>query len=232
MLSKALLLNTALAVSSFAAPMELVERQSSCPKVHIFGARETTAPAGYGSAGTFVNLILNAYPGSTAEAINYPAAGNTNAAYASSVQAGVQAVYNQVSAFAAKCPNTALVLVGYSQGAEIEDDALCGGGDPNQGVTNTAATIANFNIKAVIWAGDPRFTPGESFHVGSATAGGFDQRPSSQTSCGKFNSLIQSYCDASDPYCSNGNNAATHQGYGSEYGQAALNFVKSKIPVS
>jgi acetylxylan esterase len=196
---------------------------------HIFGARETTAPAGYGSAGTFVNEILNAYPGSTAEAINYPAAGNSDAAYASSVQAGVKAVTSQVSSFASKCPSTQLVLVGYSQGAQIEDDALCGGGDTNDGISSTAATISQYNIKAVIWAGDPRFTPGESFHVGSATNGGFDKRPSGQTSCGKFNSLIQSYCDATDPYCSNGNNPATHQGYGSEYGSQALAFVKSKL---
>lgn len=53
------------------APLE--ERQSSCPNVHVFGARETTAPAGYGSSSTVVNLVLNAYPGSTAEAISYPA---------------------------------------------------------------------------------------------------------------------------------------------------------------
>jgi len=51
----------------------LEERQSSCPNVHVFGARETTAPAGYGSSSTVVNLVLNAYPGSTAEAISYPA---------------------------------------------------------------------------------------------------------------------------------------------------------------
>lgn len=57
----------------------------------------------------------------------------------------------------------------------------------------------------------------------------FDQRPSSQLSCGQFNSLIQSYCDASDPYCSDGDDPATHEGYGSEYGSAALAFVKTKL---
>ncbi len=40
---------------------------------------------------------------------------------------------------------------------------------------------------------------------------------------------IQSYCDATDPYCSNGNNPATHNGYQQEYGAAALKFVKTKI---
>lgn len=44
-----------------------------------------------------------------------------------------------------------------------------------------------------------------------------------------YASNIQSYCDAADPYCCNGNDANTHQGYGTEYGQAALTFVKGKI---
>jgi acetylxylan esterase len=57
-----------------ASPLaDLEERQSNCPNVHVFGARETTAPAGYGSSSAVVNLVLNAYPGSTAEAISYPA---------------------------------------------------------------------------------------------------------------------------------------------------------------
>lgn len=98
---------------TLAVPLDLESRQSTCLAVHIFGARETTAPASYGSAGTVVNLILNAHPGSTAEAINYPAAGGDS--YGSSVQAGVQAVMNQVNAFYAKCPSTKLVLVGDSQ---------------------------------------------------------------------------------------------------------------------
>jgi acetylxylan esterase len=57
-----------------ASPLVALEqRQSSCPNVHVFGARETTAPPGYGSSSTVVNLVLNAYSGSTAEAISYPA---------------------------------------------------------------------------------------------------------------------------------------------------------------
>jgi acetylxylan esterase len=96
-----------------------IEERQSCPQVHIFGARETTAPAGYGTAGAVVNSIISAFPGATSEAINYPACGGQSScgdvSYANSVIQGVSAVASQVNSFNQKCPNTLLVLVGYSQ---------------------------------------------------------------------------------------------------------------------
>ncbi|KAK3057779.1 hypothetical protein LTR09_000854 [Extremus antarcticus] len=228
MLTKTALLSLLAACIAAASPIDTeLEARQSCPQIHIFGARETTAPYGYGSAGTVVNLILNAYPGSTAEVLSYPASGS-NPTYSQSVQQGTQNVCNQVSSFASRCPNTKLVLVGYSQGSKIFDNALCGGGDPNQGIGSTCS-IANYsNIAAVIWMGNPRFRAGAPYNVGSCGAGGFDARPAGQY-CGNFNGAIKSYCDSSDPYCCNGNNAQTHNGYGQEYGQAALAFVRTKL---
>ena len=40
---------------------------------------------------------------------------------------------------------------------------------------------------------------------------------------------IQSFCDAPDPFCCNGNNATVHEGYGTEYGQQALTFINAKL---
>lgn len=34
-----------------------------------------TAPAGFGTSGGLVNMVTQAYPGATSEAINYPACG-------------------------------------------------------------------------------------------------------------------------------------------------------------
>ncbi|PGH17892.1 hypothetical protein AJ79_00791 [Helicocarpus griseus UAMH5409] len=204
------------------------QKRQSCPNVHVFGARETTAPAGMGSAGAMVNMILQAHPGATSEAIDYPAQGDSN--YGSSVQAGTRAVGQQVNSFAQRCPDTQIVIVGYSQGAQITNNANCGGGDPNQGYTETEPLVIGTvqdQVKAIILMGDPRFTPGESFNVGSATAGGFSAREPGFV-C-PVADKIQSYCDSPDPYCSNGNNAQTHQSYVSVYGQQALEFVNSKL---
>ncbi|KAH7050065.1 acetylxylan esterase precursor [Macrophomina phaseolina] len=213
--------------AALAAPVEDTTKRAACADVHVFGARETTASPGFGSAGTVVNLILNAHPGATSEAINYPAAGGNS--YGTSVQAGTKAVAQQVEAYVKACPNSKIVMVGYSQGSQIMTNAFCNGGDPNQGISSTTAPISSSvgsHVKAMIWMGNPRHKPGASYNVGTSNAAGFDPESSP---CTAYANIIQSYCNAADPYCSNGNNAATHQGYGSEYGQAALKFVNSKL---
>jgi acetylxylan esterase len=42
-------------------------------------------------------------------------------------------------------------------------------------------------------------------------------------------SIIQSYCDSTDPYCCTGNDANSHQQYVNKYGQQALAFIKKLL---
>lgn len=119
---------SALAASALAGPVDIIPR-ADCPVIHVFGARETTAPPGYGSSSTVVNGILSAFPGSTSEAIVYPACGGQSscggASYGSSVATGTTAVCNAIKSFAASCPSTQLVIVGYSQVRIALVHALC-----------------------------------------------------------------------------------------------------------
>lgn len=65
---------------------------------------------------TLVNLILQAFPGtSAAQSIEYPAAGGDNQQYAQSVTSGISAVLTQLAVFTAQCPNSKIVMHGYSQ---------------------------------------------------------------------------------------------------------------------
>jgi acetylxylan esterase len=64
-----LFLTLAAATHSSSSPAPYV-----CPLIQVFGARETTAPPGIGSAQTLLDLVTKAFPGTTSEAIGYPAA--------------------------------------------------------------------------------------------------------------------------------------------------------------
>ncbi|KAH6614403.1 carbohydrate esterase family 5 protein [Chaetomium sp. MPI-SDFR-AT-0129] len=212
----------------------LAKRQ--CPQIHVFGARETTAPAGYGTAGVVVNLVLGAYPGATAEAIVYPACGGQSQCggvqYGDSARQGTNAVASAVNSFNQRCPNTQIVLVGYSQGGQIMDNAVCGGPDSGSGITSTTPPIsaaALGQIKAVIEMGSPRFVAGLSYNVGTCSAQGFAPRPRGYVCASNSGSKMKSYCDSTDPYCCTGNDANSHQQYGSKYGQQALAFIQSQL---
>ncbi|KAI0428546.1 carbohydrate esterase family 5 protein [Xylaria sp. FL1042] len=203
-------------------------RRESCSNLHVFGARETTAPPGFGTAATVVNLIQRAYPTASTESIIYPAAGGNM--YGMSVAAGVRAVAAQTNSYFQKCPNTTIVVVGYSQGAQIVDDAFCGGPDGFSLNTTRESVSAGVSrmVAAVILMGNPRNIPGRLGNVGNATTGGFAARPLGYQ-CPAFGDVIRSYCDEADPFCAKGNSSATHQGYGTLYGQDALQFVTQKL---
>lgn len=55
------------------------------------------------------------------------------------------------------------------------DDAYCGGGDSNEGLSDTSIPIsaaAQKMIKAAIFMGDPRHIAGLSYNVGTCQASG------------------------------------------------------------
>ena len=97
---------------------------------------------------------------------------------------GINAVASAVNAFHKQCPDTKLVLVGYSQGGQIIDNAFCGGPDETNGYSTSAPAIDSSSleaISAVIEMGSPRFVGGLAYGVGTCTTGGFSKRPSGYT---------------------------------------------------
>ncbi|KAK4142200.1 Acetylxylan esterase [Dichotomopilus funicola] len=204
-----------------------VEPRQSCADIHIFGARETTAPAGYGTSEGLVNMVKQAYPGATSEAIDYPACGGQSQcggiSYDQSASQGTTAVVSAVTALNQQCPDTKIVLIGYSQGGQIVDNALCGG----SGSTLTGAALDA--VKAAVFMGDPHNNVGLPYNVGTCQAGGFAARPSGFQCSPASTSIIKSYCDSQDPYCCNGNDANHHQQYVSIYGSQALAFIKGLL---
>jgi cutinase len=91
-----------------------------CPDVEVVFARGTTEPAGVGGIGqAFVDSVRSHVGGRSVGvyAVNYPASND----FASSTPAGGDDMSAHVQSMATNCPNTKLVLGGYSQGAAVVD---------------------------------------------------------------------------------------------------------------
>lgn len=81
--------------------------------VHMIIARAATESPGPGMIGSVANKIKNSVKGSDIESVDYPATPEPN--WVSSEAAGVAAMTKLITAYTAKCPDSKLVLMGYSQ---------------------------------------------------------------------------------------------------------------------
>ena len=91
-----------------------------CPDVEIVFARGTTEPPGVGGIGqAFVDLLRSQLGGRSVGvyAVDYPASRDFDV----STPAGANDASTHIQSMAAKCPNTRMVLGGYSQGAGVID---------------------------------------------------------------------------------------------------------------
>lgn len=91
-----------------------------CPDVEVVFARGTGEPPGFGGVGqAFVDSLRSQLPGRSVGAypVNYPATGD----YRNSALAGASDAGAHVGDMIANCPNTKMVLSGYSQGASVMD---------------------------------------------------------------------------------------------------------------
>ncbi len=93
-----------------------------CPDVEVVFARGTNEPPGLGSVGgPFVDDLRARVSPRTVDAtpVDYPA----NNDFHNSTPAGTDAARSLIESFAASCPNTKMVLGGYSQGAAVIEQA-------------------------------------------------------------------------------------------------------------
>jgi cutinase-like protein len=149
-------------VVSFAAVMgpqataPAVAQDPSCPKVEVVFARGTFEAPGVGATGQAFVDALNARLGGDpvdVYGVNYPASLDFPAA-----ADGVVDASNRVQAIAANCPDTRIVLGGYSQGAAVAVyltfDAVPAGLVLPDGTGPMAPAIAN-HVAAVVLFGTP-----------------------------------------------------------------------------
>jgi cutinase len=179
----------------------------ACADVEVVSARGTDEPPGPGSVGqAFIDSLTSKVPSRSFEVygVNFPA---TNDLVRSS-SAGADDARAHVQLTVANCPNTAIVLDGYSQGAYVIDM-----------VTEELQPEVADHVAAVAVFGNPKST------LSSTNVGG------------QLHSLSPLYraktidlCFPDDPICSEGKNSDAHQQYiHSGMTDQAATFVAGKL---
>lgn len=143
-----------------------------CSMVHVIGARGSGQPSGFGDqvgpvVGSIVAATTSVGRSTTSEALDYPAISVSdsfglaliNGDYDASISAGVNALWAAVGRVSRTCPSTDIVLVGYSQGAQVIKTALAG-------------TLPTYRIAAVVLLADPTRDPFQTgmLRLGDPTA--------------------------------------------------------------
>ena len=173
-----------------------------CPDVEAVFARGTFAPPGLGEIGQdFVNALRSNIGGKSlgVYAVVYPASVD----FPTAVD-GIRDASNHIKDMAVTCPNTKLVLGGYSQGAAVigfvTNNAVPGGVDPAEVPAPMPANVAD-NVAAVALLGKPDQQFMDSIDSPPVTIG--------PLYAGKTIEL----CAPGDPICSDGDNGGAHTSY-------------------
>lgn len=129
----------------------------SCASVEVVFARGTFEAPGVGATGqAFVDALNARLPGKTVDvyAVNYPASLDFGQAADGIVDAS-----NKIETIAASCPNTKIVLGGYSQGAAVAGytttDTVPAGFALPAGITGTMPPAIAPHVAAVVLFGTP-----------------------------------------------------------------------------
>jgi cutinase len=180
--------------AAWALPIGFVQLPAAaadpCPDVEIVFARGTTEPPGVGGVGqAFVDSLRSQSGGRSVGvyAVDYPASRD----FDSSTPAGANDASSHIQSMAANCPNTRMVLGGYSQGAAVIDIST----------TAMPPEVADHVAAAALFGGPKsafadRLSPGPLPTIGPIYA-----------------AKTIDLCVPNDPICSNGADMGAHVAY-------------------
>lgn len=207
----ALLAAVLLGFPAVTAPSRLpVAAAQGCPDIEVVFARGTDEPAGLGRVGSaFVDSLSGRVGGRSvgSYAVVYPATFDFLAAAGGANDASAHIQYMM-----ANCPQTRLVLGGYSQGAAVVD-IIAAVPFPAVGFTNPLPPNAPDFVAAVALFGNPTTKVGLPI-----------------TASPVWGSRSIDLCNGADPVCSPGDDIAAHSNYGpAGFADQAAAFVAGRL---
>lgn len=200
------LASLASAVAVHGNPVDILKRQStgsgSCTDLHLFIGRgwDETYP---GRNEALINVVCGLVSSCDYEDIVFDSTNPVD--YSTSVEDGRASGASQITAYNEACPNSSLVLSGYSEGANVVANMLADSGL----VPTTAPGSA---ISAALLFGDPTHVGNKSYNVqdGSPYSGEMTRDAESQANLDAFSDVLRSYCSILDEVCSMGDGTRTY----------------------
>ena len=191
----------------FSAPTAMsVAGADGCPDAEVVFARGTGEPVGPGGPGqAFTDSLTGQLPGKTVNLypVDYPATND----YVNSAHAGAGDAVAHVQGTAANCPNTKIVLGGYSQGAGVMDMTS----------HQLSSQVAN-HVAAVALFGNPQSSYAK--HLSD------NQIPAINPS---YSPKTIDICLPDDNICAEGGSIIAHLGYVPDATNQAATFVAHKL---
>ncbi|TLD15138.1 hypothetical protein PspLS_10594 [Pyricularia sp. CBS 133598] len=156
--------------------------------------------------------------------------------------AGVLRAWADISEYAAQCPDSKLVITGWSRGGALVSDLLAGGGgiplagdlceqpvtpalDPDVFPGNKVAAVLNFGVL--------HHNGNQTWNVGSGSSrdGQHPRHDEMLAQLGRWADRFRDYCELNDPLCAQGGDPASHRDYFTkeEWRQMAAEFVASRL---
>ncbi|KAK6501400.1 hypothetical protein TWF481_009240 [Arthrobotrys musiformis] len=205
MFSSLLLFSSLLAISQAIPPPPIDPCAPYCADVYIISCRATLEVQGEGQIGQVAEYVQSATMQTVERvALEYPA---ILEGYAKSAATGAEALKQLITKQTKECPDQKIVLLGYSQGAQVVGDAISGGGYGQMGdelIPGMSEELID-RITAVVLMGDPRHMAREEYQHGTARKddgdGVFPRSPQQIETLNKHKHKISSYCNRKDALC-------------------------------
>jgi cutinase len=193
----------ALSTAPVAMPVAFAD---PCPDAEVVFARGTGEPPGVGGAGqAFIDSLTAQGQGKSVGVypVNYPATDD----YVNSAKAGAADAGAHLQNMVGSCPNTKIVLGGYSQGAGVVDLTT----------SQITSRIAD-HVAAIALFGNPQSTYARQLGADQFPPIGPAYRPKT----------IQ-LCNSDDMICAEGGNMLAHLTYVPDATNQAATFVASRL---
>ncbi|KAF2727985.1 alpha/beta-hydrolase, partial [Polyplosphaeria fusca] len=223
---------TTLFLGALSAIAAAQKTDAPCADVVIFMARGNDAPyQPDGRTFTFVETTCAKVAPASCDYMDAVFDATLGGDYCAQLAEGARNGVRQITEFNQRCPNTQIVINGYSQGAHVMGDVLGGpGGCTGSSTGIDSNSAAGKAIAAALLWGDVKHTANQPYNTLDGAGRGPQPRTGNDLALlNRYSSVLRAYCAAGDPVCAGGNDVAQHLNYFELYTQQAADWVVSML---